>query len=185
MQFSTILIIMLIILSFDGFHIFMTIYTDIMIAAVFGYTTCLVFTGRVFRSGWSLLACTLGINALLQIKEVGIGFFLLAVFYILLRIIAAPAEEFTGQSRLRALIWLVPMAGLPAFGFAVWKKYISALSVSGQFDFSSLTMSDLTGIVRGAVEGSDAGLRKETLVRFIVAVFQNNICSFLILLLKS
>ena len=169
------LCIMLIILSFDGFHIFMTIYTDIMIAAVFGYTTCLVFTGRVFRSGWSLVACTLGINALLQIKEVGIGFFLLAVFYILLRIIAAPTGEFPGQSRPRALIWLVPMAGLPAFGFAVWKKYISALSVSGQFDFSSLTMSDLTGIVRGAVEGSDAGLRKETLVRFIVAVFQNNI----------
>ena len=181
--------LMIFILGLDGYHLFMTIYTDIMISAVFAYAMYLIFTEKAFQDLWGLWALTASLSALLQIKQVGIGFYLLAVFYCLLHVCNgalsdapsetpsdAPGKWKQGLLDLKQrLLYFIVSAGIPACGIAAWKKYISAFPMDRQFDFSTFKMSDVLDIIRGSVEGSAAGQRRDTLVHFIVAVFQENV----------
>ena len=163
---------------FDGLHVFMSVYTDMMIAAVFSYAFFLVFSGKVFSgtpgSGKRSVvlpaaAFSFALFSLLQLREVGIGLFVLVCFYYLLetarRAVQVP----------EAVAVLCVSAGIPAAALLLWKKYTAGFQVVRQFEAAFASPAKLLAVVRGSVEGSAGGLQHDTLIRFILETVQANI----------
>ncbi len=193
--FFFVLILVTVLLAFDPFHILMTVYPDITEAIVFAYAMHLVYTGDAAKPGIGLLCFVLALLNLVGIKQIGISFLMLCLLYLFLTLCAegrrgsgsgapgsrteAPGFRSEAQESRTGWLCLLISAAASFFSMFLWKQYTGQFELERQFDLSGMDLRALTGIAGGAL-GSNAGAVsgisvKDTLVRFVLALFETNI----------
>ena len=186
-EFFFMLIVVTVLLAFDPSHVLMTIYSDITEAIVFAYAMRLVFTGDAMRPGFGLAAFVLALFGLVGIKQIGIAFLMLCLLYYFLTLCADQVcgkasvhgpEEKDAKQGIRWGCFAVS-AAVPFLSMYVWERYTGQFEISRQFDLPLADIKAMKEIAGGALSlnaNASGGVSlKETLVRFVLALFETNI----------
>lgn len=171
--FSTMLFAM-IILAFDTFQIFNTIYTDYFMPVLYVYIMMLLISGMAVKEKVGYLCFCVGLSALILSKQMGIAFVLLAYGFFLFSYFSCTSDngmgnekdkKFIKQKRKILGILLLPLL-LVVLNYCIWKNYTNSLQLPGQFDLGQIRIRSIIDIVIGG--GTE--LQHETYKQFMIAL---------------
>lgn len=161
---------------------FNTIYVDLL----FGVQIAVCIWAAVFLNYMKLFDCfTLAalLSSMLLTKQMGIAFFVLTVFILVVRIIldyvldkkrnqGSPGKQASHFHILKNVFCILLVIALPIALSRGWSFYIAQFDVSGQFNLSELSLSHIASVFSG--EGIDAW-RIEGFRNLIAALCNNQL----------
>lgn len=153
-----------IIIILDKYGTFNSIYMDIFIGVVFAYSVILILSGRAFAGFIGFGQYVLSLAALISIKQIGITFLLISLFLYISFLIKH------NKNLLDRIIYSTIAVLIPAISYLWWGKFVKSYQIAGQFDVNNLISKVMIGQIIHLT-----GFEKETLRRFIIAIFDNNI----------
>ena len=142
-----------------------TILVDVLIAVIFAYSFLTIWFMKKVNS-FDLCCIVLANSAMVMIKQVCLGFAMVLALAYLLR------HVFGAGKRANLLSWIIVWL-IPFVNYAIWGLYVKKLGVEEQF---SLGKIDIKSYLR-VVAGKETGLRRDTFIAFIKALYKNNISS--------
>ena len=152
-----------IIVYLDAANVFNAIYSDSLIALEFLYCVYLVYSKET-DNYFGATCFALGTTMIMMTKQVGLAFFLLAVFYYFI-------NNFKSFNKI-TVIGLVLGILLPVVFYFGWNKLVEPYDVVRQFGFDKLSVSGFMGIFKGDT------YQLETMKLYINALFKKNIYDF-------
>lgn len=112
-----------------------TIYTDYSLPFVYVFAIAIILDDDTIKSSFGVFAVLLALFSLILIKQIGIAFVLLIWLFLSLR-------------TKKALLSVSALA-VPAASYIIWTRYTSMLGLEGQFDFSRISLGNISAIVLG------------------------------------
>ena len=152
-----------IIVYLDAANVFNAIYSDSLIALEFLYCVYLVYSKET-DNYFGATCFALGTTMIMMTKQVGLAFFLLAVFYYFI-------NNFKSFNKI-TVIGLVLGILLPVVFYFGWNKLVEPYDVVRQFGFDKLSVSGFMDIFKGDT------YQLETMKLYINALFKKNIYDF-------
>ena len=152
-----------IIVYLDAANVFNAIYSDTLIALEFLYCVYLVYSKET-DNYFGALCFAFGTTMIMMTKQVGLAFFLLAVFYYFINNIRS-INKIT-------VIGLALGILLPVIFYFGWNKLVEPYDVVRQFGFDKLSVSGFMDIFKGDT------YQLETMKLYINALFKKNIYAF-------
>ncbi len=144
---TSVLLVMLIVLimnSIDGENVLMTIYQDFCYPMFYVYAMILIFTGRVWKSGFAAVSLVTAIAGLIMTKQMGIAFYGILIWTLIGSYLIEKENK-----NLKSVMVMALSIVLPLLFYMSWKVYTDRLGLVGQFDLGNITisrvMSDITG----------------------------------------
>ena len=152
-----------IIVYLDAANVFNAIYSDTLIALEFLYCIYLVHSKET-DNYFGAICFALGTTMIMMTKQVGLAFFLLAVFYYFI-------NNFRSFNKI-TVVGLVLGILLPVIFYFGWNKLVEPYDVVRQFGFDKLSVSGFMDIFKGYT------YQLETMKLYINALFKKNIYDF-------
>lgn len=171
--FSTMLFVM-IILAFDTFQIFNTIYTDYFMPVLYVYIVMLIASRSAVRDRFGYLCFCVSLPALILSKQMSIAFVLLAYAFFLFGFFSYQSENamVNGQENknVRQMVKKFGIILLPLIlvfvNYSIWKNYTNSLQIQGQFELGQIQIRSILEIMMGG--GTET--QHETYRRFLIAL---------------
>lgn len=135
------LIILLNLINFYLLYaIFETIYTDYMLGVFAAYVIYLVISSKGEFNHFSLFNLSISLSSLLMIKQMGIAFFAMAIFLVMLFIIVNCYSNRKKISWPRVVIYILFFAVIPLLIFKSWDWHIAKYSPDFQFKLNQISI---------------------------------------------
>lgn len=160
------LIIIGIIIIFDGGYIFNTIYVDIFLMILFAFNMYQVYSMKEINK-FNIFKLVLSLVALILTKQMGMVLFLLTIFYFLVNFFIK--NKISKKTIKKIIILLIFIVLLPYMFHKLWSIYINSLNLIGQFNISSINFKSLPDILLN--NGGEAW-QHTLLVSFFKAIFR-------------
>lgn len=148
---------------------FLTIYQDIVLFALWARAMYLVYSRYTFET-FGLVEFILLVCSLPMIKQVGIAFCLMVCFYQLVIVLLSG-----GKGERKRWIMIIAAFILPLVLQKSWSAYVKKQGVVGQFDLSQISISGIRTIFM-----DQNSLKFQGLKSYIHAIFQKDIFSNII-----
>ena len=160
------------ILSFDCYNIFNTIYTDLFMPILYVYCIMLIINKTAIQSKFGFLCFCTGMSALILSKQMSISFVMLAYAFFFISYLGEKSslvlcEKIKNRKASNTIAILTIPPALVSFNYYLWGNYISSLDISGQFDLNQINIGTIFEILLGG--GTD--IQHETFEKYFSALF--------------
>lgn len=145
MMMLLILALIIMINSFDGENVFITIYQDFCYPMFYIYAMLLVLTGSVWRNSFAAVSFVTALSGLIMTKQMGIAFYGILMWTLIGSIIISDSKI----SIRRVLITITTSVMIPALIYMSWSRYTKSLGIISQFDLSGITVSGVVNDLLG------------------------------------
>lgn len=165
------------VLSFGpcGQETLLSLYNDLPLAALVATALYVALESDHLDLSTTILLALI-LSAILLTKQIGIAFFCLTIFALVLRLVFLRFKSITRVDTANSCYKAIAVIVFPLFLSFLWKKKVSISTADQQFDLSRISLSDASN---GVLTGSFAEpYRTETLTRFIRSCFDNSFVTY-------
>ena len=144
-----ILTLIIMINSFDGENVFITIYQDFCYPMFYIYAMLLVLTGSVWKNSFAAVSFVTTLSGLIMTKQMGIAFYGILMWTLIGSILIEKDNSDSKVSIRKSLVIIITSIVIPALIYMSWSRYTKALGLVGQFDLSGITVSGVVNDLLG------------------------------------
>ncbi len=150
MMLLLILALIIMINSFDGENVFITIYQDFCYPMFYIYAMLLVLTGSVWKNLFAAVSFVTALSGLIMTKQMGIAFYGILMWTLIGSILIEKDNSDSKVSIRKSLVIIITSIVIPALIYISWSRYTKGLGLVGQFDLSSITVSGVVNDLLGS-----------------------------------
>ena len=141
-----VLIMELVLISFDADNVYSTIYTDLFMAILYVYAVWLILSKDATDTGFGYFSFVLTLCALILSKQMSAAFVMLAwLLFIVMYALGKRGNVIVKGIALKALGMIL----LPAFCYLLWNIYVKSNGITGQFELSQISARGVLSILAG------------------------------------